>query len=360
MRHETGRSSPAEKSTISSSGIKGKPKGGERLTPHVVTGWRLWSFRIIAIAVIPALLFLLLEITLRFVGYGYPATITVKCKVNDKAFYRSNPKFAWRFFSPEIARTTKPFVFAASKPEDTYRIFVLGASAAAGIPDEAFCFGRILQTMLRQKYPKTNFEVVVPAMPAINSHVVREIASDCARHHGDLFILYLGNNEVVGPYGAGTVFSPISSNLSLIRFGIALKATKLGQLMSNLLVSTGAGDTPRMWRGLEMFLEKQVRADNANLKIVYRHFQKNLEDILRLARKNGIDIIFCTVPSNLKDSPPFASLHRPGLTDAEKKSWDELYQRGIEYEAQGDYAKAVGQYLKAAEIDNSYADLQFR
>jgi len=40
-----------------------------------------------------------------------------------------------------------------------------------------------------------------------------EIAKDCAHHQADLFILYLGNNEVVGPYGAGTVFTPLSSNL---------------------------------------------------------------------------------------------------------------------------------------------------
>jgi len=325
-----------------------------------VTGRRLWLFRIIAVAVIPVLLLLLVEISLRLIGYGYPSTITVKCEVNDKSFYRSNPKFAWRFFSPQIARTTKPFMFAADKSGDTYRIFVLGASAAAGIPDESFCFGRILQTMLRHKYPKTNFDVIVPAMPAINSHVVRQIAFDCARRRGDLFIVYLGNNEVVGPYGAGTVFSPLSSNLSLIRLGIALKATKLGQLISNLAVAARAGDAPQIWRGLGMFLEKQVRADNPNLPIVYHHFKKNLEDIRRIACKHGMDIIFCTVASNLKDSPPFASLHRPGLSEAERKNWDELYQKGIEYETTGDCAAAAEQYLKAAEIDDSFADLQFR
>ena len=332
----------------------------EEVKREPITGWRLWSFRIVALTIVPALLFLLLEITLRMVGYGFSTNTTIKCKIDDKAFYHSNPKFAWRFFHPSIARTTDPFVFSASKPKDTYRIFVMGASAAAGTPDGAFCFGRILQVMLRLKYPKTSFEVITPAMPAINSHAVLEIADDCTRCQSDLFIIYLGNNEVVGPYGTGTVFSPLSSNLSLIRFGIALKATRLGQLISNLLSSIGAGDTPKVWRGLEMFLKKQIRADNTNLPIVYQHFQSNLQDIRHLACRKGIGIIFCTVSSNLKDSPPFASLHRPNLTNAEKKSWDKLYQKGIEYETDGKYAEAVEQYLTAAEFDSCYADVQFR
>jgi len=107
----------------------------KRKLPPPITGWRLWLFRVIAVTVIPALLFLLLEITLRIVGFGFPTATTIKCKVNDKASYRSNPKFAWRFFHPNVARTANPFVFPADKPNDAYRIFVLGASAAAGMPD---------------------------------------------------------------------------------------------------------------------------------------------------------------------------------------------------------------------------------
>jgi tetratricopeptide (TPR) repeat protein len=337
-----------------------KKEDKKRKPPQPITGWRLWLFRVACLVVVPALFFIFLEIVLRVVGFGFHTTTTVKCKVNDKASYRSNPKFAWRFFHPNVARMANPFVFPADKSDDTYRIFVLGASAAAGMPDDTFCFGRILQVMLRQRYPQANFEVITAAMPAINSHVVLEIADDCARHQTDLFIVYLGNNEVVGPYGAGTVFTPISSNLSLIRFGIAIKATRLGQLITNLLQSAGAGDAPRVWRGMKMFLEKQVRANDSNLEIVYRHFQRNLQDIRRLACKSGINIIFCTVPSNLKDSPPFASLHRPNLRDTEKKNWDEIYQRGLECETDGNYAEAVERYLKAAEIDSSYANLQFR
>ncbi len=335
-------------------------RSGEKTTSRPITGWRLWLFRIVALTIIPALLFLLLEITLRIVGYGFPTAAIVKCKESAAPCYCDNIKFTWRFFHPNVAREARSFLFPAAKSKDTYRIFVMGASAAAGTPDGAFCFGRILEVMLREQYPQANFEVITLAMAAINSHVVLEIAEDCARRQADLFIIYLGNNEVVGPYGAGTVFTPLSSNLSLIRLGIALKATRLGQLITNLLESAGAKDVPKIWRGMEMFLEKQVRADEPGLGIVYRHFRRNLQDIRRIACKSGTKIIFCTVPGNLKDSPPFASLHRPNLTDDEKKRWDELYQQGVKFEEAGNYAEAVERYFSATKIDDSYADLQFR
>jgi tetratricopeptide (TPR) repeat protein len=339
---------------------KHKQKAGRHETRTPITGWRLWMFRFAALTIIPAFFFLLLEVALRVIGYGYPANMFIKCKLNDSSSYCDNIRYAWKFFPPNISRTANPFVFSASKPKDTYRIFILGASAAAGVPKEAFGFGRILQTMLQQHYPQVNFEVINTAMPAINSHVVLDIAKDCTQHQGDLFIVYHGNNEVIGPYGAGTVFTPLSSNLSLIRFGIALKTTRLGQLLTDILSTVHGDNAPEVWRGLQMFLEKQVRADEPRMEIVYRNFQRNLMDIRRLASKSGTPIIFCTVPCNLKDSPPFASLHRPDISDVEKKSWETYYQLGIRYEEEGDFSGAVEQYLKAAEIDDRYADLQFR
>ena len=109
-----------------------------------------------------------------------------------------------------------------------------------------------------------------------------------------------------------------------------------------------------------MFLENQIRQDDPRLETVYQHFQKNLEDIKRVALKSGAKAVFCTVGSNLKDCPPFASLHRPDLTDTEKKKWDDIYKRAAELEAAGNYAEVARRYLAAAEIDDSYADLQFR
>ena len=326
-----------------------------------ITGRRLWLFRIIAIVVIPIAVLSLTELLLRVVGYGYPAEAIIKCKVDSKDAWCDNVNFGRRFFSRNIARDTLPYNFPAKKADNTYRIFILGGSAARGTPDESFGFSRILQRILQQQYPAVNFEVLNTGMTAINSHVVLQIAKSCAEHDGDLFIIYLGNNEVVGPYGAGTVFSPLSSNLSLIRFGIAFKATKLGQMLSYLFESIStAGKTPKVWQGMRMFLDKQVRHDDPGLQTVYRHFQRNLEDIINTVGNSDTKVIVSTVGSNLKDSPPFASLHRLGLSEADEKKWADIYHEGTKYEKADKYSEAISHYLAAAEIDADYADLQFR
>ena len=75
---------------------------------------------------------------------------------------------------------------------------------------------------------------------------------------------------------------------------------------------------------------------------------------------SGSKLILCTVGSNIKDCPPFASLHRLELGVADRTKWEERYQEGVSHEKAGDHADAMERYLAAAEIDSRYADLQFR
>ena len=103
------------------------------------------------------------------------------------------------------------------------RIFVFGESAAEGDPQPVFGLPRMLQAMLSLRYPGVRFEVVNAAMTAINSYAVLPIARDCANADGDIWVIYMGNNEVVGPFGPGTVFGPQMPPLPLIRPSWPLK-----------------------------------------------------------------------------------------------------------------------------------------
>lgn len=322
--------------------------------------WRPWIFRITAI-IIPALFLVFLEIGLRIFGVGYPTSFTVKRELNDRTVYYNNDTFTRLFFPPKLARPSIPFVVPAEKGAKTYRIFVLGGSAAQGDPEHTFGFSRILEVMLRGAFPRVDFEIVNAAVTAINSHVVLEMAKDLAHHESDLFIVYLGNNEVVGPFGPGTVFTPLSPNLWLIRASIFVKSTAVGQTLEKLWkFVVKEKTTPTDWEGMEMFLAKQVHADDPRMETVYRHFQKNLEGILGVARKAGVKTIVSTVGSNLKDSAPFASLHRADISEEEKKAWETLYQSGIELESAHKYEEAIQRYVQAARIDARFADLQYR
>ncbi|MEE8369051.1 MAG: hypothetical protein V3S30_12145, partial [Thermoanaerobaculia bacterium] len=118
----------------------------------------------------------------------------------------TNRDFGLRFFQRSLVRSPVIQLIPSDKGENTFRIFVLGGSAAMGTPDASFGLSRVLEALLQETYPRLNFEVVNAAMTAVNSHVVNEIARSCARLKPDLFVIYMGNNEVVGPFGPGTIF----------------------------------------------------------------------------------------------------------------------------------------------------------
>ncbi len=157
---------------------------------------RLWLFRLAAATLVPAIVLLAAEATLRLAGVGEPTNFLVPAA--DEGFLTPNQKYGWRFFPRALARAPVPFLLAEDKG-DAYRIFVVGGSAARGTPDSAYSFGRVLEVLLAARYPDARFEVYNAAMTAINSHVAFDIVRACARRQPDLFVVYLGNNEVVGP-----------------------------------------------------------------------------------------------------------------------------------------------------------------
>ncbi len=327
----------------------------------VINRTDLWLFRILTIILIPLILFGLAEAGLRIFDYGYSTNTFSTCQVFGEKAYCNNARFAWQFFPKDIARDFSPFVFFAKKPSNTYRIFVLGASAAQGVPEPAFSFGRILEVLLKQTYPQHHFEVISLAMPAINSHAVLEITQDCLKHQPNLLVVYLGNNEVVGPYGAGTVFSPLISNRSLIRASIKLKSIRIVQLLNDLVYHLRSiSGQAQKWHGMEMFLGHQVRAQDPGLKKVYKHFRANLTDICNIATEKGVPILISTIAVNLKDCPPFASQHRVGILDEQLQQWKLEHQHGLDCEMNRDYEGAIRDYQNALIQDPDYAETHFR
>ena len=324
--------------------------------PSGANGRRLWLFRLAAMLVAPLLL-VLLEVGLRLADYGYPTGFYVKA--GRAGINVANYRFGWRFFPPSIARSPEPHLLSAGAP-GTIRIFLLGESAAQGVPNPRFNLGRILEVMLRDRYPGARFEVVNAAMTAINSHVVLEIARDCAQQQPAAFLVYMGNNEVVGPYGPGTVFQHWSPSLSLIRAGLRLKTTRTGQLLDGAVRTVRREKAPAAWQGMGMFMDKAVPADDPRLASTYDNFRQNLRDICRIAHRAGAPVILSTVAVNLRGCPPFASRHRAGLGTDDLHAWESTYRAGLELEQGQHWAEALARYESAARLDDRFADLQFR
>ena len=333
-------------------------RDSERMTtsPEIrtVRGWRFWAARIATSIFVPVLLLGIAEGALRLFGVGFPTGLTVPCTVQGRPASCYNLFFPAPFFPPGMIKTPQAYAIPAEKPQGTFRIFVLGESAAMGDPDPAYGFSRYLEVMLRERFPAMKFEVVNTGSVAINSHVLLPIARGLANERPDLFILYSGNNEVVGPYGPGTALTSSSMSLPVIRASIFVRSTRIGQLLTKL------GTQKREWGGMEMFLDKQVPARSPLMKQVYENFASNLRDTIAVARRSGARVIVATVATNLKDCAPFASMHREDLRQDALRSWSALVQQGSDLETSRSYADALKAYLSAQQIDDQYAELEFR
>ena len=315
---------------------------------------RFWLPRLAFAVLAPVLLLALMEGALRLFHVGHSSALMDPCTVHGQPSMCYNMFFAAPFFPPGIIKTPQFFSLSPTKPPNTYRIVILGESAAMGDPDFAYGFGRYLEVMLRERFPGTKFEVVNTGMVAINSHVSVIIARELAGYHPDLYLVYAGSNEVVGPYGPGTVLTNSSMNPVVIQASIFARSSRIGQFL------TENGKPPGEWRGMEMFLNKQVRADSPRLNQAYRNFEHNLREIAKIGTDAGAQVLLSTIATNLRDCSPFASLHRENLAPDLLRTWADLVRRAEALESSGSYSEALELYLDAAQIDDQYAELQFR
>lgn len=321
---------------------------------------RRWLFRCVLL-LLPFFLLAGAEICLRLAGYGYNPDFFKRIKIGRGDFFVQNEDFSFRFFPKSMVRNPGPLRFPVHKDPKTFRIFILGESAAMGDPAESFAPDRYLQTLLREKYPDRKFEVINTSVTAIDSHVILPIARDCATHEGDLWIIYMGNNEMVGPYGAATVFGRRAPTLPYARLMVALQQLRLGQWVTELgRRFTGGKSEPAAWGGMEMFLSNQIPPDSPMRETVYQNFQHNLDDIVHAGINSGATVLLNTVGVNLRDCPPFGSLPGRTLPPTEQGQFATLYTNGLQAAAQRQWATAESYFAQAAKLDDKSAELQYQ
>jgi tetratricopeptide (TPR) repeat protein len=172
----------------------------------------------------------------------------------------------------------------------------------------------------------------------------------------------MGNNEMIGPFGAITVFGAQSPPLWYVRFNLAIQRTRIGQLLSSFgrRWLGHSGQHGPSWGGMQMFLKNQIAPSDPRKERVYAAFQRNLEDILHAGKDAGLPIVLSTVAVNLKDCAPFGSLSKPNAAAEPAAALEKLKHDLIESQTQGNFADAIARCEQAAQIDPTYAELQFR
>lgn len=284
-----------------------------------------------------------------------------------------NPGFYQQFLSHPVGRIMDlddlGFDVPVEKSGKAFRIFILGSSAAHGCtPDHAYGFGRILEVMLKTRFPGVEFEICNAACPAISTHVVRLAARACAKLKPDLFIVYTGNNEYMGPFGPAWTQGN-TAPLAVIHAWPVLRSLRLARFLTPAAENVWL---PRIEHGgaFLQHLRKLPSQDPLRTK-VRDYYEANLDDICRYTLDSGARVLLCTVASNLRDWPPAASLHRPNLTPEQESPWKTAFETGLENERTGmgpdsppqertaALRRALDAFTQAAAVDDTYAALQF-
>ena len=340
-----------------------------RVSPTTTDGGlsrrRLWGFRLAAVA-LGLSVFVMTEGVCFLFDWGRPAD-------HDDPFVgfsAIHPLFALNRDRDryEIARSRRQFFaaesFPAHKSPRTLRVFCLGGSTVQGRPfSRQTSFTTWLQLNLTAADSSRNWEIVNCGGISYASYRLVPILQECLEYEPDLFIICTGHNEFLEErtYGPIKHVSPayrtVQETVGRLRTYQLLRAAMLTSLgrnpqsqPQNLPILKDEVDAILDYRnGLEAY-----HRDDRWRTGVIAHFACNLRRMIAIARTNGVPVILIRPPSNLRDTPPFKSQHRDGLTAAELRDWKSMVTRARSH-FDDDLTLSTQLFEQATVLDARYA-----
>lgn len=323
---------------------------------------KLLTFRVILIT-LPFLILLLVEGLLRIGGYGPNLDIFITHENNPK-YWITNPSVGRRyFFVKDVTPATSYDAILKSKPENGYRIFVLGGSTTAGFPYyHNGAFPRMLQTRLESVFPERTIEIMNLGMPAVNSYTLLDLTDELMAFEPDAFLIYGGHNEFYGALGVGST-EVFGKYRSFVNFYLKLQHSKIFYLIKDfvgwkksLTASRGNNSTRNRTLMERMVGKKTIGYGNADYIKARNIFADNLDEIARIVANKNIPIILANLVSNIKTHEPFESVE---ASEAFKQDWDNYYRAGLNHVKEKDYEAALISFASAREIYEDSAILHY-
>lgn len=308
---------------------------------------------------VPALFLALFEGMLRLAGIGHDTSFLLPAEVDGEPVWVENPFFTYTMFDPALARIPASIVARQIKPDDLFRVVVLGESAAMGDPIPDFGVPRVLEFALRHADPQAKVEVINAAITAINSFAIKDIARDLDKLNPDVVILYIGNNEVIGPYGPGTTFSRYLASDAMVDFMCWINRSRLSQLIRQIVAIMNDRRDNKDFGGVAMFVDNPVPADDPRLEAVRRRYERNMKEIISSARRSGAHVLVSTVAVNREDCPPSISANKAGIDKNVLMQWKKIVDQGTQFAGLKSWPEALNEFLSAEKLDDRHAALNF-
>jgi tetratricopeptide (TPR) repeat protein len=309
-------------------------------------------FKLITV-IIPILILLVFEGILRITGYGDNLNLFIQNPIEGYEKYMMvNPEVGKKYFQKFEYTAPANDIFLTEKPENTFRIFVMGSSTVFGFPYERnLMFSRILHQQLEDAYPGKKIEVVNTAITAINSFTLLDFTDQILKYKPNTILIYAGHNEFYGAFGIGSN-ETMSKNRGLTRLHIALMNLKTYQIIRNIISGVSrkiAASSKEEVHGTlmkRMVANKDILLGSEEYNIAMERYKQNMGDILKKAGKKNVPVFFSELVCNINGMEPFNSIATDKLEGAA-----EVYKKAQTAEKSGDFDTALNLYYKAKDLD---------
>jgi tetratricopeptide (TPR) repeat protein len=301
---------------------------------------------------LPLLILVSVEAVLRLVQPEDRLSLFVRAPDVNGDYLVANRLVGERWFSG-IDNPPAPAheLFARVKPARSFRIFVMGESAAAGFPyPRNVEFSRLLADVLRDVLPGDSVEVVNVAIAATNSFAVLDMAGEVAAQHPNAVLIYAGHNEYYGALGAASRVS-VPGGVTAVRAYLRLIHLRLVLALRNGMARVMArkkssGDLEAASLMEILARDRQIPLGGDRYEAGVNQFENNLESICRLFKQKGIPVFVGSLASNLRDQPPFAANANGAAGSA-----NSAFEAGRAALASGDTTLADSLYTRARDLD---------
>jgi lysophospholipase L1-like esterase len=314
--------------------------------------------RVLAVltALLPVALFGLVELALRWGGWGAPYSLFVDVP-GARGYLWVNHEVVRRFLVDERDTPNlwiRPVAFRQRKTPETYRIFVQGGSTAEGYP---YGFGAspagMLQQRLQHTFPGRRIEVITTAMSGVNSYTLLDFCDEILEQHPDAVVIYSGHNEYLGLLGVGSKLSAGRLRPLVLTFlGLQnLRLFQVGRRLQAALAPQSLPD-PRRTQLARFIGAARIPYGSRLYRRGLEQYRANMRALLRRYREAGVPVFIGTLVANERDQPPFIMGHGP---DADLGAWRRHLRAGLTALVAGHPAAALPEIDAAVAADRLHA-----
>jgi len=264
-----------------------------------------------------------------------------------------------------------------NKAAQEKRIFIIGESAARGIPYTMDSSLSGFLSKLLNSAGHLNWKVINTGIPGRHSFYQKEEGRFLIPYKPDVVILYAGNNDTrdFSNVMRDVPFALVDFELTWHSYFYKWLKRNVTKLMhsfnkrtqGNTYMENNNQDDVWHWTDLYLrkkrrYLEDPILGEKRKL-VAIKDYEQNLEGLVKFLKKKSIQVYILGLPIVHETDPEIGDYPRKGYefkrkilfkNKTDEKNWGQLNDNGLKYLEKKHYSQALSYFLQAEKIDNTY------